>query len=383
MIIQESDEYLAKQQEQRTKVHAMIDEVAIARRPKIDYSLTTRPGEDKTAYHDAYERLAAMLMGDTSALSLKEAVYLSEAPYSKISWQEFDQAIQRMVAHIGLAMKDRGFSTEDNLAKNMMLYDFFTDTIQVQPSGYEKPVVSYPMLYDFQDFWGKEDHTKLFVSKLMQTGSGQCHSLPLLYMILAEEIGAESYLAFSPNHSYVKFQDDLKRWYNIELTNGMFTSDQFVLYSGFINAIALQNKMYTVPLTKREVIAQSVNDLANAYVAQFGYDPFVLQCTNLSLMHSTRSMTPHQLYNNYHATLLDKVIAQYRQYGLTQEEFERDEHVQKIVNQMSGVQKHLEKLGFADMPEEQYKDWLTSVQEEGEKQKHRTKMRQLLNQIND
>jgi|GEM_PF-6378361 len=67
------------------------------------------------------------------------------------------------------------------------------------------------MRYDFVDFWGREDTRKVFVTKLLATNSGQCQSLPQLYLILAEELGTTAYLAFSPEHSYIKFQDVLPK----------------------------------------------------------------------------------------------------------------------------------------------------------------------------
>ena len=80
----------------------------------------------------------------------------------------------------------------------------------------------------------------MFVQKLLVTGKGQCNSLPKLYLILAEEIGAEAHLALSPNHSYIKFPDDEGNWHNIELTNNMLTTDAFILNSGYVKAEAIQ-----------------------------------------------------------------------------------------------------------------------------------------------
>jgi len=61
-----------------------------------------------------------------------------------------------------------------------------------------------PYVYDFDDFMGDKDWTKQFVTKLMRTHTGNCHSLPYLYKILCEEIGAKASLVLGPNHVYIK-----------------------------------------------------------------------------------------------------------------------------------------------------------------------------------
>ena len=43
------------------------------------------------------------------------------------------------------------------------------------------PIASFG--YDFEDYRGQQDYTKMFVSKALATGKGQCHSLPLVYLV--------------------------------------------------------------------------------------------------------------------------------------------------------------------------------------------------------
>jgi hypothetical protein len=138
-----------------------------------------------------------------------------------------------------------------------MLFQFFSEELKL---GNQKHL---PFKYDFQDYMGINDYSKMFVTKLIHSGSGQCHSMPLLYLILAEEIGAEAFLSFSPNHSYIKFQDDKNKWFNIELTNGMLTASSFMLNSGFIKAEAMQSEIYMQNLSKQELLSQLYVDLAS------------------------------------------------------------------------------------------------------------------------
>jgi hypothetical protein len=81
---------------------------------------------------------------------------------------------------------------------------------------------------------GHKDLTKTFVTKLLVQNSGQCHSMPLLYLMMAQELGTEAYLSYSPSHSYVMFKDNKSRWNNLELTNGKLITEAAILGSGFI-----------------------------------------------------------------------------------------------------------------------------------------------------
>jgi hypothetical protein len=58
-----------------------------------------------------------------------------------------------------------------------------------------------PYAYDFEDFSGQKDFSKMFVTKLLRTKKGNCLSFPLLYEILCDELGAKSYLALAPNRA--------------------------------------------------------------------------------------------------------------------------------------------------------------------------------------
>ena len=50
-----------------------------------------------------------------------------------------------------------------------------------------------------------------FITKLMISGIGQCYSMPLYYLILAEEMNAEACWALSPKHSFVKIKDKKRK----------------------------------------------------------------------------------------------------------------------------------------------------------------------------
>ncbi len=78
------------------------------------------------------------------------------------------------------------------------IYKILTDTIPIILSKNDT-VQHLPYTYDFDDMFGDRDWTSMFVTKLLATKQGNCHSLPYLYKILADELGIKSHLALAPN----------------------------------------------------------------------------------------------------------------------------------------------------------------------------------------
>ena len=128
-------------------------------------------------------------------------------------------------------------------AGNYALFEFFTKPNWMNGNK--------TYTYDFEDFTGREDYTKIFITKLMQTHTGQCRSLPVFYKILADKIGSEAYLAQAPNHLYIKHPGEDNRWVNIELKNGHFASDPYIISSMNISAEAIRNKIYMDAMSEK------------------------------------------------------------------------------------------------------------------------------------
>ena len=201
-------------------------------------------------------------------------------------------------------MNELNYDTESNTAKNLILFQYFSEDMTL---GKEKHKA---FKYDFEDFWGVDDYSKMFVSKLMNTGAGQCHSLPLLYLMLAEQIGAEAYLSFSPNHSYIRFPDDDGNIFSLELTNGMFSTNSFVLQSGYVKSEALLNKIYMQELSKQELLSQMYADLAGAYLHKYGYDEFIGEVLSRSLELYTNNINARMYKANYQAVKFEYAASQ-------------------------------------------------------------------------
>ena len=342
----------------------------------IDYELPFVSHPDKEAYAVAFNEINEMLNG-TKPLSIERAVFLSEYAFDRsLKFSEFDQQLNKAATVIGLQMEKDKISPRDNLGKIMTTFRFMSDTLSVT-TKLEGSITTYPKTYDFEDFWGKQNYKKMFVSKTLREGTGQCHSLPLLFLLLCEKTNADAHLAFAPNHSFIKFQDKHGKWHNIELTNGMLASDHFMIESGYIKAEAMQNRIYLEPLSKKQVIMQCLNDLALGYQKRYGYDVFVKECANTVIGYDAKNLTARQLLANYYNNLAVYIIRQYQNKKLTKAAFDEDKQAQDAVQKAQHANEYIDNLGYADMPEKVYNDWLNSIQKEISKQQHANEVKVL------
>jgi len=184
-----------------------------------------------------------MLKGQTP-VNFKRAVFITENAYNKgtLNYAAFcsditktGSVLKEMIRKKGI----QGFRTAGNWA----VFTYMSDAL---PENALKPFT-----YDFDDFMGDKDWRKMFVTKLVREHKGNCHSLPYYYKILCEEIGASASLALAPNHMYIKHQDEKGQWTNVELTNGGFPRDQWIIKEMAITVEAIKNNTYMAPLNPK------------------------------------------------------------------------------------------------------------------------------------
>lgn len=337
---------------------------------RINYTLPSYGNAQGTSsYYKVFENLN---LQDTITFSVKDLNFQIENAYydNQKDKAEFDLIIKNIGEFLTAKMKELDYDLNSNSAKNYMLFQFFSEKLKLK-NGKEH----LPFTYDFEDYMGIEDYSKMFVSKLLNTQTGQCHSMPLLYLILAEEIKAEAYLAYSPNHSYIKFKDEKGKWYNIELTNGMFSTTSFVLESGFIKSEALQNKIYMQSLSRKELLSQLYTDLANGYINKFGYDEFVG-----SIVEKALELSPNSIGANMVKANLDTNRFMYimQQLGIDPNNREDLQNIRHYPNASASLQEVnqqyaiIDNLGYTPMPADAYQDWLQSMKEQKNIQDNQT-----------
>lgn len=348
----------------------------------IRYDLPSQFGAKGTEhYQKAFDKLCKMLSGETS-LNLKDAVFAVENAYfeGQLNYSEFNNAISSLTETAQLKTMQDGYDWNNATTKNIMLFRAMADTLDIKVPQRETCVTSYPMQYDFNDYRGETNWSNMFVSKLLATQKGQCHSLPLLYLILCEQTGAKAYLAYSPSHSYVKIKDNSDNWHNLELTNGHIVSDAFIAGSGFITAEAIKNKTYMEAQTKEQVIAQCLSDLAMGYAYKYGYDSFTKECADSVLKYDKNNLSGLMIQANYETQRFEYVV---NQVGRLHPDTLKVHYpkVYELLEDRNKTYDRIDASGHRDMPKEAYEDWLNSVNQEKERREYYEKHNKTLQLI--
>lgn len=310
-------------------------------------------------YNEAFKEIEKMLNG-YKPLDFKRAVFITENAYFKegLNYEVFNKNIQlskQMCLRIIETNNSSGYKYSDSLKvlKNYAIYSFIKDTLMLF-SG-EKLL---PISYDFDDLFGQTDWSKMFVVKVLETGTGNCHSLPYLYKILANELNTEAYLSLAPNHIYLKHRSKGLGWYNTELTSGEFPTDGWVKASGYISIESIKSGIYMDTISQSQSVALCIYDLAKGYLAQTNNysDDFVIKCCDLVLkFHS----------NNINAIIL-KAETLRKKYEIQIQNEYKEKAIQTF-NEMQNLYLLGLKLGYREMPKEMYLAWLKSVKEQREK----------------
>lgn len=325
----------------------------------------------ESLFEESFETLNEMLE-DSTKYNFKNAVFSVENAYNygTLDTVYINQELTTRYVLIMMLLKSRklDYHQKDsiNVNKYASLFTIMNDTIPIKFKK-DEDFIYIPYRYDFDDPFGHEDWNNMSVSKLLQTGKGNCHSLPYLYKILAEEIGIDAHLALAPNHVYIKHRSEKDGWYNTELTSGIFPIDAWIMASGYVHIDAIRNGMYMKALNDKETIALCLIDLAQAYEKRFPYHngDFVLKCSELAL----------KQYPQFSNALLMNIEAKRRQIETflrkKRAEFPTDiakypETVQ-LFKEIEEQIVNIHNLGYRKMPEEMYLDWLVSLKEEKEK----------------
>jgi hypothetical protein len=315
-------------------------------------------------YSAALTKLTTLLEDSTAKYiePFKSAVFITESAYSldAIDRKDFENQITGLTILARQWIKYNPISHykfEDsvNVEENLALFKVIKDTISIE---LDKSIVRLlPYAYDFDDFFGQKAWSNMFVTKLLATHSGNCHSLPYLYKILADHLGASCWLSLAPDHIYIANRCKKIGWYNTELTSGTFPIDAWIMASGYLPVQAVQSGIYMDTLSNRQSIALCVLDLAKGYEHKtHNYtDGFILKCIDLSLQYFPLDAQAILLK----AETLKHIYQRQKANNLS-----------VANNTFADMQKlylKLFDLGYREMPDGMYISWLQSVIKERDK----------------
>jgi len=329
----------------------------------------------KIQYHKVLDTIVSMLEEKTPA-SFKEAVFAVENAYldGTLSKELFQQDLDLLTGLASQIIQNRQLtysgSDKSNVEVHAALFTVMTDTLHVRwPNNVN--LRHMPFRYDFEDVFGRSSWTQMFVSKLLATRTGNCHSLPYLYKILAEEMDVPAHLALAPNHVYIKLRNEESGWYNTELTSGQFPIDAWLMASGYVHMDAIHNSIFMDTLSTRQSLALTLVDLAKGYQRKTqNTDPeFVLHITEKALEYDTTSINALLLKAEL---LKERLQRQMENNGIEEiGNIVTDSPMESLFSEMQNLYGYIHQIGYRQMPESMYLDWLQSLQAEHEKYTNR------------
>ena len=314
-------------------------------------------------FEQSYALLNSMLV-DENNYSFKKAVFSVENAFldDKLDTLFCNNQIRLLNNLSKSLIKERFLAyverDKEKVNKWASVFQVMHDTI---PINYNDKLYKYePFGYDFNDVFGHKTRENLFVSKLLETRKGNCHSLPYLYKILCEELGVDANLALAPNHVYIKHKNIKEGWYNTELTSGIFPIDAWIMASGFVHIDAISNGVYMKALNNRESIAVVMIDLADNYNVKFPNNDgtFILKCCDTAITE----------YPNFATALILQAETHKKQ---MKKEQNQDKAKQMLLN-LEREYAHIHEIGYRNMPEDMYLNWLVSLKTERKKYENKS-----------
>jgi hypothetical protein len=319
-----------------------------------DYYNSPEYLNDQPNYLTAKDFIKEMLDGKRP-LSIKDAYYKSESAYGNLllSYDEYNKLIISNANFIKQWLKENGYKLTDSEALNYGIQKFMSDTLYIRIDG--KLVGHMPYYYDYIDYIAKDDRRNYFVTKTLATGTGQCHTFPVTYLILAEALGIDANLAYNPRHSFIRYKNKNNAVMNYETTVDRFLADAFYLQTLPIMAKAQRNKLYAFSLTKKQVVATVLYDMAANFAREHWIADkiFITECMKIA-----KPYFPNQEYINGTESYLNKIIyaetlnTMAKEKGITDAaDIEKYPDLLKAYTNYYSYMEKVNNLGIQDFPE--------------------------------
>ena len=184
---------------------------------------------------------------------------------------ENDLILSETIFYISHIVAQDLLSEDDNYSGSQEEFDAIVDELIIRLEGVEESQAKIAIInnYIFKELDFSYDHSRLHNSSLdtllmgrvLKRRKGNCLSLSLIYLCIAERLGISYYGVAVPGHFFVRYRDRENK-INIETTKwGESLSDRY--YQRYMKGFDDQFLMRT--LSKKETLAFFLCDIANQY----------------------------------------------------------------------------------------------------------------------
>ncbi len=328
-----------------------------------DYSSSEFATQTKT-YSDALQSLKNMLDSKNN-LSVAQAFFIIEHAYGGpyLTQNEFDNILKQSVAFIQTWMQQNGLDINDNIAVYYAIQKFMSEKLHIskekgaKDNRQELQIIEHDKFhYDYNDFAAEKDHRNFFLTKCLATGTGQCSSLPALYIVLAEALNVKAYLSLAPQHFLVKYPDNDRYLRNYEPTSNWDITDKWYLDNMFISREAVQNEIYLQAWNKEQMVADCILQLAFGYLRKFGAadGKFVIDCVKTANEYfpEHNNLTIYFTLSSLYGHMLGRTM---QEKGITSlNDIVHYPEAMKYYKAWENNEQYIQQLGYQDNPPQLY-----------------------------
>lgn len=116
--------------------------------------------------------------------------------------------------------------------------------------------------YDFADPYGKNIKNR-YINGILDGKKGNCVSMPILYLAVAQRLGYPVYAVGAPDHLFLRYLDPNFREQNIEVTGGGgYVSNEKYIIDFQISEKGIKSGSYLKAMTHRELLADIITSNA-------------------------------------------------------------------------------------------------------------------------
>lgn len=345
------------------------------KRMNFEYYKSPEFASKTKPFADALITLKNMASGKT-LISLKDAFYVMESAYGNtyLTYKEYCNIINENTDFLKQMMLQNGLDPKNNEAIHNAIQKFMKDTTSIKSQKTDMIIVSgkkhLPFSYDYIDYKGEKDFRNYFVTKAFATGTGQCNSLPIVYAIQAEAMGAKFYISTAPNHSFIKYPDNSGEVHSYEPTSHWNISDNWYSEHLYITQQAEKSGIYLDTLNKLMIIGDCIANLGIGYLNKYGVadGTFLNECINASLscFPDKNGLQAILLRSSVLAHMLDRLL--YKNGIKDLKDMEKVKGAKELYEALQQNELYLKSLGYAETPAGLYEEQMNLQEFRGKQQ---------------
>ena len=144
-----------------------------------------------------------------------------------------------------------------------------------------------PFAYDHADPLGRNVRNKL-ISTYLATRRGNCVSMPILFLIVAERMGLSLALSTAPLHIFLRYADESGREINLEATSGGHPARvEWYRQNLPMTDRAIESGLYMRTLTRREAVAHMATTIVDFLLSESRFQE-AIEVAEVILQHYPR-----------------------------------------------------------------------------------------------